>query len=236
MSASFKAAGSPFPESSLPSHRFLCHRYSKDYPQQSGNLLELNFSQDILLKYLYFKLVWRIHSVIPYVTEPTRLPRSRKACFVPRTTRQWNKRLIKTSTDESNSRVCFVFVSLHTATAFGQGVYFAVKSSYSFLDTYSPPNANGQKFIFIARVLTGDFTQGKHDMRAAPLRQGSDMPERYHSVVDNVKEPGVFVIFNDTQAYPQYLITCLKGPGWRLHSSSSTAHLRYSHFWFTPAH
>ncbi|MCI4391759.1 hypothetical protein PGIGA_G00138000 [Pangasianodon gigas] len=98
------------------------------------------------------------------------------------------------------------------ATAFGQGVYFAVKSSYSLSDTYSPPNADGHKFIFVARVLTGDFTQGKHDMRAAPLREGSGMPMRFHSVVDNVKEPSLFVIFNDTQAYPQYLITCLKAP------------------------
>ncbi|XP_053468261.1 uncharacterized protein parp10 [Ictalurus furcatus] len=98
------------------------------------------------------------------------------------------------------------------ATAFGQGVYFAVKSSYSFSDTYSPPNADGHKFIFVARVLTGDFIQGKHDMRAAPLRQESGIPVRYHSVVDTVREPTLFVIFNDTQAYPQYLITCLKGP------------------------
>lgn len=91
-------------------------------------------------------------------------------------------------------------------------MYFAVKSSYSFSDTYSPPNADGHKFIFVARVLTGDFIQGKHDMRAAPLRQDSGIPVRYHSVVDTVREPTLFVIFNDTQAYPQYLITCLKGP------------------------
>ncbi|XP_060752895.1 uncharacterized protein parp10 [Tachysurus vachellii] len=98
------------------------------------------------------------------------------------------------------------------ATAYGQGVYFAVKSAYSFSDTYSPPNADGHKFIFVAKVLTGDFTQGKHDMRTAPLRQGSDIPVRFHSVVDSMKEPSLFVIFNDTQAYPQYLITCLKAP------------------------
>lgn len=102
--------------------------------------------------------------------------------------------------------------SPHAATVYGQGVYFAVKSSYSLSDTYSPPNADGHKFIFIARVLTGEYIQGKHDMRAAPLRQGSDMPVRYHSVVDNVKDPSLFVIFNDTQAYPQYLLTCLKSP------------------------
>ncbi|TTI15323.1 Poly [ADP-ribose] polymerase 10 [Bagarius yarrelli] len=98
------------------------------------------------------------------------------------------------------------------ATAFGQGVYFAVKSSYSLSDTYSPPNADGHKFIFMARVLTGDFTTGRHEMRAAPLRTGSDIPERYHSVVDNKSMPGLFVIFNDTQAYPQYLITCCRIP------------------------
>ncbi|KAK3511872.1 hypothetical protein QTP70_027460, partial [Hemibagrus guttatus] len=98
------------------------------------------------------------------------------------------------------------------ATAFGQGVYFAVKASYSVSDTYCPPNADGHKFIFVARVLTGDFTQGKHDMRTAPLKEGSDIPMRFHSVVDVVRDPNLFVIFNDTQAYPQYLITCLKTP------------------------
>lgn len=97
-----------------------------------------------------------------------------------------------------------------TATVFGQGVYFAVNSGLSVLDTYSPPNADGHKFIFMAKVLTGDFTEGKHEMKTAPLKQNTSELIRYHSVTDKVKSPTLFVIFNDTQAYPGYLITCKK--------------------------
>ncbi|KAL6457663.1 hypothetical protein MHYP_G00346260 [Metynnis hypsauchen] len=96
------------------------------------------------------------------------------------------------------------------ATVYGQGVYFAVESALSVSDTYSPPNADGHKFIFMARVLTGDFTVGKHEMKTAPLKDTSGIPVRYHSVVDKLDSPTLFVIFNDTQAYPQYLITCQK--------------------------
>ncbi|XP_021323967.1 protein mono-ADP-ribosyltransferase PARP10 [Danio rerio] len=96
------------------------------------------------------------------------------------------------------------------ATVYGQGVYFAVNASLSVSDTYSPPNADGHKFIFVAKVLTGEFTVGKHEMKAAPLKENSAVPFRYHSVTDQINSPTLFVIFNDTQAYPKYLITCKK--------------------------
>lgn len=97
-----------------------------------------------------------------------------------------------------------------TATVYGQGVYFAVNAVLSVSDTYSPPNADGHKFIFVAKVLTGDFTVGKHEIKTAPLKENSAVPVRYHSVTDQIDSPTLFVIFNDTQAYPQYLITCKK--------------------------
>ncbi|TRZ02094.1 hypothetical protein DNTS_012419 [Danionella cerebrum] len=96
------------------------------------------------------------------------------------------------------------------ATVYGQGVYFAVNACLSVLDTYSPPNADGYKYIFVAKVLTGDFTVGRHEIRAAPLKENSSIPVRYHSVTDQISSPSLFVIFNDTQAYPEYLITCKK--------------------------
>ena len=40
----------------------------------------------------------------------------------------------------------------------------------------------------------------------APLKPGSSTL-RYDSVVDDDKDPGIFVIFRDTQSYPEYLIT-----------------------------
>ncbi|XP_059725055.1 protein mono-ADP-ribosyltransferase PARP10 isoform X2 [Haemorhous mexicanus] len=94
------------------------------------------------------------------------------------------------------------------ATLYGCGVYFAARAVISARDRYSPPSANGTKFIFMAMVLTGEFTAGRPGLQAPPLREGSGVPQRYHSVVDDPRQPDIFVIFNDTQAYPQYLITC----------------------------
>lgn len=95
-------------------------------------------------------------------------------------------------------------------TRYGLGVYFAVSAALSAHERFSPPSSNGSKFIFMAQVLTGDFVKGSPGLRAPPLRAqpGHCPPRRYHSVVDNSQHPTIFVIFNDTQAYPQYLITC----------------------------
>ncbi|XP_054462621.1 protein mono-ADP-ribosyltransferase PARP10 [Anoplopoma fimbria] len=94
------------------------------------------------------------------------------------------------------------------ATVFGQGVYFAVNSALSVQEQYSPPNADGYKYIFVSKVLTGDYTKGDHSMKTAPLKETDDIPLRYDSVTDDITKPTMFVIFNDTQAYPEYLITC----------------------------
>jgi len=42
------------------------------------------------------------------------------------------------------------------ATAFGQGSYFAVNASYS--DNYTVPDPNGYHYMFIAKVLAGNYT------------------------------------------------------------------------------
>lgn len=94
------------------------------------------------------------------------------------------------------------------ATVYGQGVYFAVNSALSVQDQYSPPNADGYKFIFVSKVLTGDYTKGCHSMKTAPLKETGNIPLRYDSVTDDITKPTMFVIFNDTQAFPEYLITC----------------------------
>lgn len=96
------------------------------------------------------------------------------------------------------------------ATVYGQGVYFAVRSSLSVQDMYSPPNAEGYKYVFVSKVLTGDYTKGCSSMKTPPPKETGDMPLRYDSVTDDITKPSMFVIFNDTQAYPEYLITCQK--------------------------
>ena len=101
-----------------------------------------------------------------------------------------------------------IVVSFITATPCGAGVYFAVNASYSSSNTYSPPDANGNKHIFLALVLTGEYTVGNSSLRVPPpkdLKEGSII--LYDSVVNNQSNPALFVIFYDAHCYPEYLIT-----------------------------
>ncbi|KAL3863199.1 hypothetical protein ACJMK2_004965 [Sinanodonta woodiana] len=92
------------------------------------------------------------------------------------------------------------------ATKYGEGVYFAKESYYSARDLYSPPDAAGNKKMYLTKVLTGKYALGKEKMRVPPpLVVGR--PELHDSVVDDINTPFIFVIFHDTQAYPKYLIT-----------------------------
>ncbi|XP_070211879.1 protein mono-ADP-ribosyltransferase PARP14-like isoform X1 [Littorina saxatilis] len=89
------------------------------------------------------------------------------------------------------------------ATVHGQGVYFAVNANYSASATYSPPDPSGTRHVYLCKVLVGVPTKGSSSMRVLPMRQGHIL---YDSAVDNVQNPSMYVIFNDTQAYPEYLI------------------------------
>ena len=45
------------------------------------------------------------------------------------------------------------------ATVFGPGVYFARDASYSARDTYSPPDGEGLKRVFLCRLAIGAHVQ-----------------------------------------------------------------------------
>uniref|UniRef100_A0A8C1Z8Z2 Poly [ADP-ribose] polymerase n=1 Tax=Cyprinus carpio TaxID=7962 RepID=A0A8C1Z8Z2_CYPCA len=96
------------------------------------------------------------------------------------------------------------FAGMHAAM-YGNGTYFAVDPNYS-AQGYSAPDANGHKRMYLARVLVGDFTQGKRGLPVPPAKR-SNSADLYNSVTDNMSNPTMFVIFNDVQAYPEYLIT-----------------------------
>ena len=91
-----------------------------------------------------------------------------------------------------------------SATAYGNGVYFAVNSNYSC--QYATPSTDGKKRMYLAQVLTGEYTLGSSSMRVTP-----DNPTKpnvqFDSLVNSVSDPEIFVIFKDSQAYPSYLIT-----------------------------
>ncbi|KAG8140729.1 hypothetical protein E2320_003388 [Naja naja] len=86
---------------------------------------------------------------------------------------------------------------------FGQGIYFSVPSINSVF--YTKPDSQGLRYIFQARVLTGEYSAGKENMILPPIKP--DGNGLYDSLVDFIMNPNIFVIFFDDYAYPEYLIT-----------------------------
>ncbi|KAL4231447.1 Poly (ADP-ribose) polymerase [Mactra antiquata] len=93
------------------------------------------------------------------------------------------------------------------AVAIGNGVYFAVNANYSDQSTYTPVGKDGNKRMYRCRVLTGKYCNGAHGMRVPPPINQSQPHILYDSVTNNCLSPMMFVIFNDTQAYPEHIIT-----------------------------
>ena len=90
-------------------------------------------------------------------------------------------------------------------TVYGEGSYFAVKASYS--NNYSSQSGEKTRFMFLASVLTGECKLGGSQLRRPPLKDPNNpASDLYDSYVDNEEEPNIFVIFNDEQCYPSYLI------------------------------
>ena len=60
--------------------------------------------------------------------------------------------------------------------------------------------------MYLARVLTGEYTKGHNSYLVPPPKDPKLPAVLYDSVVDNVQNPKMFVIFYDSQAYPEYHI------------------------------
>ncbi|XP_041370190.1 protein mono-ADP-ribosyltransferase PARP15-like [Gigantopelta aegis] len=90
---------------------------------------------------------------------------------------------------------------------FGQGVYFAVPSRFALDPRYSKRGQSGLKYVYLAQVLVGRYTGGNKETRVPPPIDRDNPQQVYDSTVNDVESPSIFVIYNDTQAYPQYLIT-----------------------------
>ena len=86
---------------------------------------------------------------------------------------------------------------------FGDGVYFTVDANTAA--KYCKPH-NGKRYIYYCRVLTGKYTIGKAGLKEPPI-EDADNQVWFDSVVNNIESPSTFIVFSDTQAYPEYLIT-----------------------------
>ncbi|XP_063060299.1 protein mono-ADP-ribosyltransferase PARP14-like [Engraulis encrasicolus] len=91
---------------------------------------------------------------------------------------------------------------------YGNGTYFAVDAQYSAGQQYSKPDAKGHQRMYLARVLVGDYTKGAPGMISPPAKTTGNTADTYDSVTDDdTNNPTMFVVFNDVQAYPEYIIT-----------------------------
>lgn len=88
------------------------------------------------------------------------------------------------------------------------GSYFARDAAYSH--HYSKSDTHVQ-MMFLARVLVGDFVRGNPSLVRPPAKEGQSNAF-YDSCVNSVSDPGIFVVFEKHQAYPEYLIQYSTSP------------------------
>ena len=103
----------------------------------------------------------------------------------------------------TNDNVLFVPL---TASSYGRGSYFTRYASHAANAMYAAPDHNGHQHMYLVRVLTGEYTTGQSSFLVPPPKDPNNPAVLYDSVVDNVQNPRIFVIFYDPQAYPEYLI------------------------------
>ncbi|XP_072447634.1 protein mono-ADP-ribosyltransferase TIPARP-like [Chiloscyllium punctatum] len=96
-------------------------------------------------------------------------------------------------------------VSGRHATLYGQGSYFARKSSYSH--RYAQRSEEGVHYMFLSKVLVGRHTVGKPPMRRPPAVTPSDpSSDLFNSCVDSTYDPQIFVLFDNDQCFPYFVV------------------------------
>lgn len=93
----------------------------------------------------------------------------------------------------------------------GVGIYFAVNASYSNAG-YVLQNPDKSKEMFVCRVTVGSCVQGKHGMKRPPpkgKKPDSDLHDSVHNGVNIM-----YIVFDNFQAYPEYLIKYTNVNGW----------------------
>ncbi|CAF1449255.1 unnamed protein product, partial [Didymodactylos carnosus] len=88
----------------------------------------------------------------------------------------------------NNSRILVLGV------VYGCGVYFSENAKYSH--DYAKVNSNNERTMFLARILVG---------RTAVGTKGQKVPPPGCDTTTNEKQT-IFVVYHDSQAYPDYLI------------------------------
>ena len=94
----------------------------------------------------------------------------------------------------------------------GQGIYFAENASYSDNYAHSLPNKSRQ--LLICQVLLGDYCTipPNKDLRLPPAKDPRADPsktriDRYDSVSGSTGGSLVYIVYENSKAYPAYLVT-----------------------------
>ncbi|XP_034774145.2 protein mono-ADP-ribosyltransferase TIPARP-like [Acipenser ruthenus] len=91
------------------------------------------------------------------------------------------------------------------AAIYGQGCYFARTAAYSH--RYAPRDQQGEHHVFLCKVLVGRSAPGRPEMRRPPpIHPDDPASDLYNSCVDKLPEPALFVVFENDQCYPYFLI------------------------------
>ncbi|PVD35528.1 hypothetical protein C0Q70_02491 [Pomacea canaliculata] len=87
----------------------------------------------------------------------------------------------------------------------GKGAYFSTtaKFSHSYTRVHTPVTGDPLRFMFLGRILVGQYTLGHPSYTKPPER---DRLKLYDSCVNDLSNPSIFVIFDLAQSYPEYLI------------------------------
>ena len=107
---------------------------------------------------------------------------------------------------------------MFVAVAYGRGVYFARDASYSARNTYSPPDENGLKRIFMCRLALGahcpvnpGYSDKEPPVRDPDALLGVGTLKYDCTTNDRIEQatgiPEILVAYKDQQAIAEYLVT-----------------------------
>ncbi|CAD5114819.1 DgyrCDS3859 [Dimorphilus gyrociliatus] len=90
---------------------------------------------------------------------------------------------------------------------FGMGTYFARHVSYALNDRLSRRGSNNYKKLIMCRIVQGSSCLGEPHLKSPLINPMSFPLSRYETVVDNLENPEIYVVFNDFGALPEYVLT-----------------------------
>ena len=105
--------------------------------------------------------------------------------------------LLKISENGFNRSYCGV-----NGTAYGQGVYFHINSSYPYKGFFSRANSLNEYCMIRSKVIVGESCIGNTTMKIPPQIFGTNF--HYDSTTDPSRS--IFVCYHDNQCFPEYLI------------------------------